>query len=148
MVADRHSARRGDEAEEPGRFKIDAATLGTDATEKFQGGWNRDALDQEFGERDLTLGGCESSLPHGDGKIRIAVDSVQIEENIDGQEVRGSRAHDPVVDPVPPGCDRAAPKRVFCHDATPAIRHTDLMQDIRDVGSKRFEPAILLATGL
>ena len=78
-------ARRGNDAEQPGPLQIDTAALGTDAAKKFQAPGNADVFDQKLGERDLTLGRREGSLPHGDGKAAVAVDGTQVEENIDGQ---------------------------------------------------------------
>ena len=106
------------------------------------------AFDQKLGERDLALGRSEGGLPHRDGKTAVAVDGAQVEKDVDGQQIRGIGARDPVVDPIPPRCDRTAPRRVLRHHATLAIGHADLMQDIRDKRPERREPAILLAIRL
>ena len=87
-------------------------------------------------------------MPHRDGKTAVAVDGAQVEEDIDGQQILRVGAPDPVVDPVPPRCDRASPGRVFRHDATPAIGHSGLMQDVSDMGPERRKPAILRAVRL
>ncbi len=67
----------------------------------------------------------------------------QIEKDVDRKQIAWVRAADPVRDARAPGRQRAAPLRILGHDAARAIRHADLVQNVRHVNRERLEPEVL-----
>ena len=147
-IADRHGARRRDETEQPGGLEVDAAVLRADAAEQSETAGHPDAVDEQLGERSLSVRRGISGLSYGQGQTAIAVHGAQVEKDVDGQQVRRIGSRDPVLDAALPCRERAAPGRVLRHHPALAIGHAGLVQDIGDVFAESGKPAILGAIRL
>ena len=87
---------------------------------------NADALDQKLGEATWPFGRREGRLPHGDGKAAITVDGRRSKKISTDNRSSGLERVIQWSMRFSPRRDRAAPRRVFRHDAALAIGHADL----------------------
>src|SRR5215211_124746 len=146
VMTDGEHARQRDDAEQPSLFQVDAAALGADTAEQIEARFGlAGCFRQQLGKADLAVRQGEAFSPQRGGKAEIAVDGAKIEKDIDRHQVTGVRAPDPIGDALSPRRGRAAPLRIFRHDAAAAIGHADLMQDVGDMDRESREPAVRVA---
>ena len=134
VVADREHARRGDDAEQAGLLQVDAAlvrceccrTCPSRRLDRARG------IGEQLGEAGSPRAASNASR-HRSRRARVAVDTAQIEEDVDRQEILRVRAADPLRDALRARSRASRARAGSSPSRRPAIGHADLVQDVGDV---------------